>query len=81
MKCVLDSGVAVKWFLSEPDSARVIQLRDSFDQQVHKLLAPDVFPGEIAHAHSRAERPGLIQTPEGSDRGFPETPPRKYPLW
>jgi predicted nucleic acid-binding protein len=66
MRYVLDSSVAVKWFLSEPDSARAILLRDQFDQQVHDLLAPDVFPLEIAHARSRAERRGLIHSPEGS---------------
>jgi predicted nucleic acid-binding protein len=66
MRYVLDSCVAVEWFLSEPDSARAIQLRDEFDQQVHEFLAPDVFPMEIAHALSRAERRGLIQPPDGS---------------
>lgn len=63
---VLDSCVAVKWFLAELDSAKAIQLRDEFDQQIHDLLAPDIFPGEIAHALSRAERRGLIQPIDGS---------------
>jgi predicted nucleic acid-binding protein len=66
MKYVLDSCVAVKWFLAEVDSAKAIQLRDEFDQQIHDLLAPDVFPVEIAHAMSRAERRGLIQRIDGS---------------
>jgi len=66
MKYVLDSCVAVKWFLAELDSAKAIQLRDEFDQQIHDLLAPDVFPVEIAHALSRAERRGLIQPIDGS---------------
>jgi predicted nucleic acid-binding protein len=66
MKYVLDSCVAVKWFLAEIDSAKAIQLRDEFNQQIHELLAPDVFPVEIAHALSRAERRGLIQPIDGS---------------
>jgi predicted nucleic acid-binding protein len=66
MKYVLDSCVAVKWFLAETDSAKAIQLRDEFDQQIHDLLAPDVFPVEIAHALSREERRGLIQPIDGS---------------
>jgi hypothetical protein len=66
MKYVLDSCVAVRWFLAELDSTKAIQLRDEFDQQIHDLLAPDVFPVEIAHALSRAERPGLIQPIDGS---------------
>jgi len=66
MRYVLDSCVAVKWFLAEPDSAKAIQLRDEFNRQIHELLAPDVFPVEIAHALSRAERRGLNQPIEGS---------------
>jgi predicted nucleic acid-binding protein len=66
MRYVLDSCVAVKWFLAEPDSAMAIQLRDEFNQQIHDLLAPDVFPVEIAHALTRAGRRGLIQPIEGS---------------
>ena len=66
MRYVLDSCIAVKWFLAEVDSAKAIQLRDQFDQQIHDLLAPDVFPVEIAHALSRAERRGLIQPIDGS---------------
>ena len=66
MRYVLVSCVAVKWFLAEPDSAKAIQVLDEFNRQVHQLLAPDVFPVEIAHALSRAERRGLIQPPAGS---------------
>jgi predicted nucleic acid-binding protein len=66
MKYVLDSCVAVKWFLAEPDSAKAIQVLDEFNRQVHELLAPDVFPVEVAHALSRAERRGLIPPPAGS---------------
>ena len=66
MRYVLDSCIAVKWFLAEIDSAKAIQLRDEFNQQIHELLAPDVFPVEIAHALSRAERRGLIQSVDGS---------------
>jgi hypothetical protein len=68
MRYVVDSCVAVKWFLAEPDSTQAIQLLDDFNRQVHQLLAPDIFPVEIAHALSRAERRGLIQPPEGSHR-------------
>jgi predicted nucleic acid-binding protein len=66
VRYVLDSCVAVKWFLAEPDSAKAIQLLDDFSRQVHELSAPDVFPVEIAHALSRAERRGVLHPPEGS---------------
>ncbi len=68
MRYVLDSCVAVKWFLAEPDSAKAIRVLDDFNRQIHELLAPDVFPIEVAHALSRAERRGLIQPPAGARR-------------
>lgn len=60
MKYVLDSSVAVKWYLSEIDSAKALQLRTDFISTVHELLAPDILPIECAHALTRAERPGII---------------------
>jgi hypothetical protein len=66
MRYILVSGVAVKWVLAEPDSPKAIQLLDEYNRQMHELLAPDVFPVEIAHALSRAVRRGLIQPIEGS---------------
>jgi predicted nucleic acid-binding protein len=35
-------------------------LRDEFRAGVHELIAPDVFPPEIAHALTRAEGQGRI---------------------
>ncbi|GAC1475290.1 MAG: type II toxin-antitoxin system VapC family toxin [Isosphaeraceae bacterium] len=56
MRYVLDSSVAVKWFLAEQDSDKAISVRDDFARGVHELLSPDVFPAEAAHAITRAER-------------------------
>lgn len=66
MRYVLDSSVALKWFLTEPDSAKALLLRDDVRAAVHELLAPDVFPVEIAHALTRAERQGRITPAEGA---------------
>ena len=55
MRYVLDSCVAIKWFLAEHNSAKAIQLLDDFNGLAHELLAPDVFAVEVAHALSRAE--------------------------
>jgi hypothetical protein len=55
MRYVLDSCVAVEWFFAELDSAKAIRILDEYDRQIHELLAPDVFPIEVAHALSRAE--------------------------
>jgi predicted nucleic acid-binding protein len=63
---VLDSSVALKWFLAEPDSDKALRLRDDARAGVHELLAPDVFPVEITHAITRAERARRITPAEGS---------------
>jgi predicted nucleic acid-binding protein len=60
VKYVLDSNVALKWVLPEPDSAKAKQLRDDFQNAVHEVLAPDVFEVEVAHALTRAGRQGKI---------------------
>lgn len=56
MKYVLDSSVAFKWVVPEADSDKATQLRADFRNAVHRLLSPDIFPQEVAHALTRAER-------------------------
>lgn len=45
---------------AESDTPRAVQLRDEFRTAVHELIAPDLFPPELAHALTRAERQGRI---------------------
>jgi predicted nucleic acid-binding protein len=56
MNYVIDSCVAFKWVVAERETPRAVQLRDEFRAGLHDLIAPDVFPLEIAHALTRAER-------------------------
>jgi hypothetical protein len=42
MKYVLDSCVALKWVLAEPDSDKAIEVRDDYNRGAHELLAPDI---------------------------------------
>ena len=65
MRYVLDSNVALKWVLREIDSDKARRLRADYQQQIHELLAPDVFPIEVAHALARSERRGIITTAQG----------------
>jgi predicted nucleic acid-binding protein len=67
MKAVLDSSVALKWFLFELDSARALELRDGYLKSAHELLVPDVFPIEIGHALAKAERRKILTPPLGSE--------------
>src|SRR5690348_3956676 len=62
---VIDSNVALKWVLPEPDSVKAIQFRDAARQGSHQLLAPDIFSIEIGHALTRAERMGRLVPPSG----------------
>ncbi len=65
MRYVLDSSVAFKWEIAETDSDKAIRLRDEARQGRHQLLAPDVFPVEVAHALTRAERQGRVSAADG----------------
>lgn len=56
MKYVLDSSVAFKTVVAERDSSKAIQILEDFALLQHELIAPDVFPYELAHALTRAER-------------------------
>lgn len=66
MKYVLDSSVALKWVLAEPDSGRAIRLRNEYNAQVHDLVAPDIFTPEIANALAVAERQRRINPGEAA---------------
>lgn len=61
MRYVLDASVAVKWVLTEADTPKALALRDEYGRGVHELIGPDLFPIEIAHALTRAERRGVIK--------------------
>jgi predicted nucleic acid-binding protein len=60
MKYVLDASAALCWVLPRPNSGKALQLRTEFGNAVHELIAPSVFPGEVASALTKAERQKLI---------------------
>ena len=79
MRVVLDSCIALKWVLREDDSPKANQFRGEFRQQLHELMAPDVFPVEVAHAVTRAERRGLASQPALLVGNVLSTAPILYP--
>jgi predicted nucleic acid-binding protein len=81
MKYILDSNVGIKWLLTEADSDKAIRIRDDFQRQVHGLVAPDVFPIEVAHSLTRAESQGRITPAEGQSyfRSMIATLPALHP--
>jgi predicted nucleic acid-binding protein len=60
MKYVFDSCGAFKWVVAEVLTTEALRLRDDYGNAVHELIAPDVFPVEVGHALTRAERQGRI---------------------
>jgi predicted nucleic acid-binding protein len=66
MRYVLDSGVAFKCLVPEADSDRATRLRDGYLAGTHELFAPDVFPTELTHALTRAERQGRVTPIQGA---------------
>lgn len=60
MKYVLDSSVAFKWVVREVDSDKADLLRADFLNGIHEFYAPDVYPVEVAHALTRAERQARV---------------------
>lgn len=65
MKYILDASVALKWVLVESDSPNAIRLRNEALAGLHEFIAPNVFPLEIAHSLTRAERKGLLKPGQG----------------
>jgi predicted nucleic acid-binding protein len=78
---VLDASVAVKWVLAEPDSANALTLRADVQKQLHEILAPDIYPIEIAHGLTRAERKGIVPPGDAHQllADILATPPQLHP--
>jgi predicted nucleic acid-binding protein len=66
MKYVLDSSVAVKFVLPEPDSGKAVRLLDEYSKALHELIAPDIFTAEVANALVSAERSARIKKGESA---------------
>ena len=68
MKWVLDSCVALKWVLPEIDTPKAVRVRNDYRLGIHELLAPDIFPIEIAHNIAKSERKGILPFGTGRQR-------------
>jgi predicted nucleic acid-binding protein len=50
---------------AEADSAKAIVVRDEIRSRLHEAIAPDVYPIELGHALTRAERRSRISAADG----------------
>ena len=66
MKYVVDASIGFKWLVIEQETAEARKLRDGFRNAIIDLLAPDIFPVEITHALTRADRQRRITPAEGA---------------
>ncbi|MBS0204917.1 MAG: type II toxin-antitoxin system VapC family toxin [Planctomycetes bacterium] len=57
---VLDTSVALKWILPEPDSPQALAFQDDVRNAIHEIIAPDVFAEEVAHVLTKAERKKVV---------------------
>jgi predicted nucleic acid-binding protein len=56
MKYVIDCSTAFKWFVVEADTPKALRFYDDFDNGLCELLAPDLFPTEMANAFLMEEQ-------------------------
>jgi predicted nucleic acid-binding protein len=61
MKYVIDTSVQIKAFITEADSAKAIRLCNDYRAGIHDLLAPDLFPIEVANVLMILERAGKLR--------------------
>lgn len=54
--------------LPESDSGKALALEADFRNQIHELIAPNIYPVEVAHALTKAERRGILQPGEAETR-------------
>lgn len=66
MRYVLDASAAVCWVTARTGTPHADRLRDGVRQGVHDLIAPSVFPAEVASALTKMER--QKQIPVGQAR-------------
>ena len=45
--------MALKWVLPEVHQDKALRLREEFRKGLHELIAPDIFPVEVAHVLSK----------------------------
>jgi predicted nucleic acid-binding protein len=64
---VIDAGVAVKWFIPEPDSDKARQLLESYNQGADELIAPDLFIAEAANVFWKRAGRGDITIQNAED--------------
>lgn len=64
---VIDAGIAVKWFIPEPDSDRAMRFLENYNQGADDLVAPDLIVPEVANVFWKRAQRGDIAANEAED--------------
>jgi predicted nucleic acid-binding protein len=64
---VIDAGVAVKWFIPEPDSDKARRLLDNYNQGSDDFIAPDLLIPEATNVFWKRAARGDITAQEAKD--------------
>lgn len=64
MKLIIDSSIALKWYVSDAETVKALRLRFDFHRGIHELLAPDNFSVDCGGRLLRAERQKVISVGE-----------------
>lgn len=79
MRYVLDTSVAFPWVVAEALATEAGRVREAFRNAAVELLSPDIFPIEIGHALTKAERQGRLADAEGLWVDVMSTSPQLFP--
>lgn len=64
---VIDAGVAVKWFIEEPDSEQAKKLLTNYLRWIDDLIAPDLIIAEVANVFWKRVVRGDLTAVEAED--------------
>src|SRR5438045_7747798 len=64
---VIDAGVAVKWFIEEPDSEQAKRVLTNYSRWIDDLLAPDLIIAEVANVFWKRAVRGDLTAKEAKD--------------
>ncbi len=64
---VVDSGVAVKWFVVEPYSVQAVSILEEYDKGTTTLLAPDLIYSEFGNIIWKKQKFQGLDTNDGQE--------------
>ncbi|MBW4538925.1 MAG: type II toxin-antitoxin system VapC family toxin [Myxacorys chilensis ATA2-1-KO14] len=67
MRLVIDSGIAIKWFITEPDSSIALEILNHYQTGAIDFLAPEFIYAEFGNIVWKKQRSQGLPTDEAQD--------------